>query len=289
MHTSRFLLLLTMACAGTDTHTDPSDNPSDETDVATVDDEDTDDDGPVDDAEADNLASSAGDDAPDYLRDVAYDKLVVEVDFHEGRRPSAEVVAALRTVLEALCTKPGGVEIVLDDAHPVPSDTSWTAADLDAFEHDVRTRWHDPAAGVAVLHVSWVAGSSARDTETGKILGTAFHGSSLVVYPDTIEDLSGGLLGGVLQADPYSVVLQHEVGHLLGLVNNGTPMVAPHQDEAHGAHDENEDCLMFWEADGAALFDALADRAPTFDDACLDDVAAAGGRTKTEARARLEE
>jgi hypothetical protein len=43
-----------------------------------------------------------------------------------------------------------------------------------------------------------------------------------------------------------ATVLNHEFAHLLGLVNNGTPMQTDHQDEAHGHHCDNEDYLMYW-------------------------------------------
>ncbi|MBC7658339.1 MAG: hypothetical protein H7249_01375 [Chitinophagaceae bacterium] len=42
------------------------------------------------------------------------------------------------------------------------------------------------------------------------------------------------------------VVLVHEMGHALGFVNNGVPMVNNYQDTAHGAHSINKDCVMYW-------------------------------------------
>ncbi len=48
------------------------------------------------------------------------------------------------------------------------------------------------------------------------------------------------------------VVLVHEMGHALGFVNNGVPMVANYQDTAHGAHSANKDCVMYWANESSA-------------------------------------
>lgn len=40
--------------------------------------------------------------------------------------------------------------------------------------------------------------------------------------------------------------LVHEVGHAFGLVNNGVATTSDHHDEAHGAHCDNRDCVMYY-------------------------------------------
>lgn len=42
----------------------------------------------------------------------------------------------------------------------------------------------------------------------------------------------------------------HELGHAIGLVNNGIPMSSPHQDAEHGAHTTNNECVMYWLNEG---------------------------------------
>jgi hypothetical protein len=78
-----------------------------------------------------------------------------------------------------------------------------------------------------------------------------------------------------------ALLLQHEVGHVLGLVNFGLPLQSPHQDPRHGPHDIDPACIMYWSYDGLDLVTAavaeLVSGAPAvaFDDACLADLAAA--------------
>lgn len=45
-------------------------------------------------------------------------------------------------------------------------------------------------------------------------------------------------------------VIVHEVGHALGLVNNGVPLTSEHHDEEHGAHCTNTDCVMYYQNEG---------------------------------------
>ena len=44
----------------------------------------------------------------------------------------------------------------------------------------------------------------------------------------------------------------------LGLVANGLVMVGNHQDAAHGAHDSNDRCIMYWAYEGSGILDALS-------------------------------
>ena len=77
----------------------------------------------------------------------------------------------------------------------------------------------------------------------------------------------------------------HEFGHLLGLVDNGTPMLVPHRDENHGHHDINENCIMHWSHESGAVAQFIQNRLASgrrdlrnvFDQACQEDLAAARG------------
>ncbi|HMV68992.1 MAG TPA: hypothetical protein PKA64_19240 [Myxococcota bacterium] len=277
-----WVALLGAACVakGEPDPSDPGDEPPQ--------DSDTSDDGTFDvDQRRENLASAAGDFALDLLTDAVYDHIIVEVDYVGGRRPAASAMAALRRTLLAVCTKPGGVEIVVDDEIPEQGAPSWSVDDGEQVEVDWRDRYRDPASGVAVMYMLYLDGGSDRDSSEGTILGYAYHGSSIVMFPDAIGDVGGPLGGLGLLADPEEVVVAHEAGHLLGLVANGVPMVTPHQDEPHGAHDASDACLMYWAVEGPGLGDILTRRVPTFDDACLADIEAAGGRPAAEARRDL--
>lgn len=74
-------------------------------------------------------------------------------------------------------------------------------------------------------------------------------------------------------------MLKHELGHLLGLVNVGTPLQSGHKDDQHGKHCSNRKCLMYYVVDSKNPFRLLLKRQlPELDQECLDDLRANGGR-----------
>ena len=78
------------------------------------------------------------------------------------------------------------------------------------------------------------------------ILGVSFGGTSIIaLFKEVIEN---GLFDEKEQVE--QAVLVHEAGHALGLVNNGVPMKALHEDTiydpAKKAHCSNDQCVMFW-------------------------------------------
>jgi hypothetical protein len=233
--------------------------------------------GPVDvDQRADNLASGPGDYAVDFLADTTYTSIQIEVDWVAGHEPDAGALDHLRATLVDLCNKPDGVEIVLDDEVPDQGAPAWSYDAAEALEVAWRDRYRDPDTGVAVLYYLYVDGNSDRDDDTGRILGYAYHGSSLIMFGQTMDDVSGGLLG--LGGDVEPTVLAHEAGHVLGLVNNGAEMQTDHEDPDHAHHDADDNCLMYWAAETDAIGDLLGGGTPDFDAACRADLQAAGGR-----------
>ena len=81
----------------------------------------------------------------------------------------------------------------------------------------------------------------------------------------------------VSELELESAVLMHEFGHVLGLVNNGTPMTQNHEGES--GHCDNEDCLMFYAAETGDMLAILGGGSiPTLDEQCLDDLQANGGK-----------
>jgi hypothetical protein len=222
-----------------------------------------------------NLASGPGDFAVEFLAAAPYDSLVVEIDWVAGHEPPSESLDALGSALAELVNKPGGVDIVLDDELPPQGSPSWTVAETESLEVAWRDRYRDLDAGVAVLYYLYVDGNSSADTDSGRVLGYAYHGSSLIMFAETIADTESGL---PLQSTVGEAVVVHELGHVLGLVNNGVPMVEPHQDTAHGHHDDDDGCIMYWAVETDAIVDLLLSGAPELDDACRADLAAAGGK-----------
>jgi hypothetical protein len=223
-----------------------------------------------------------------YVRAAPYPRLAFEIDSVPGFEPRDAVAADLAAMLESLLDKPAGVDAVADQALASRGgDHAWTEAELrdladETFDLDV-------AADTTKIHALFVDGHSARDDAGGGvILGIAWANTHLVIFKQTIETMCAGrttlppLLRDQLCSGGELAIWTHEVGHVIGLVDNGLPMVADHADRAHGAHDVDDGCVMYWSYDGEAVLDTLEAQllgggaaGLAFDDACIADIDAA--------------
>jgi hypothetical protein len=243
----------------------------------------------------DDVNGSDGDDAGDaiegraptriesYIRGDAYPRLVIEVDSVAGMEPYANTVSRIETGLADVLDKPAGVEVVLDDTlEPHGEDHTWTREALFALADEMFDL--DVPNDTTKMHAIFLDGHDENDSDEGSVLGLAWSHRHIVIYKQTIERLCSGILPGLQQQlceNAEASVLTHEVGHVIGLVDLGLPMVEDHKDPDHGPHSDNEDCVMYWAYAGERVVDLLSARimggqtaALGFDDACLADIAA---------------
>jgi hypothetical protein len=74
-------------------------------------------------------------------------------------------------------------------------------------------------------------------------------------------------------------VYNHEFGHLMGLVNLGTPLQSAHEDANSDNHCNVDGCLMFFEINGGNVLDMMNMTAiPELDPQCIADLQANGGK-----------
>lgn len=182
-------------------------------------------------------------------------------------RPNPPVINVPRTLAEF-------------QALPSQNKAHWTANDLLALANSNRTGRSSTDHSyfwVVFLNGHFHDGSTAQPGVVGvSITGTTI----LAIFKDVVKSSSNGLAPVVSYYVEQSTLV-HEMGHALGLVNNGLPMHQPHQDSAHGAHCDNPDCVMFWLNEGASDLRSYIVRLllPTgntrfpilFDDKCLED------------------
>jgi len=225
--------------------------------------------------EAQNQASYAGDFYADFLQAEPYSKLLVEIDVVDGAMPAQEAVDALLESINLLCNKPGGIEVSFPDDTIPSSEASNPEYSLDQI-NELELTWRNNyrQEDTAVLYFLYVDGHSDYDSDDTSVVGYAYHGASMAVFMGTVN----GYPAQRVRNDLVKTVTVHEFGHLIGLVDNGADMVEDHHDPDHEPHCENEDCMMYWLNNYSGLIDILDETIPPFDDDCLADVAAAGGK-----------
>lgn len=221
------------------------------------------------------LVVSPGASAQDLLSAATYTSLVVEVDYVQGQQPSTTALQQLQTRLEERCNKPGGVTILVNDQVP-SGGTVYSVADNKALEAQHRSTF--TSGTTAAIYVLYLDGQSDQDSGGGRVLGWAHGPTSIGIFRESIVASSNAL---ATTPEVEAAVLVHEAGHVLGLVNNGTPMVSAHEDTAHPAHDVDDDCIMHWQIETSDIRALALNRGsiPTqFDARCVADLQANGGR-----------
>jgi len=179
-----------------------------------------------------------------------FTQLVVEIDHAPGREPSQAAIDHLLASLGPLLAKQRIDVIVTLQLDDTP-DKVWTLDEMVALEVATRNTAH--VAPTAVIHVLYVAGRS----ENQDALGVTVSGPPvrpIVIFVDQMDKIGVALIEGtpplaVPQTDGgretvERVVLLHEAGHAIGLVNNGLPMVNNHEAADSEGHSANPESIM---------------------------------------------
>lgn len=210
-----------------------------------------------------------------FLSEKDFDKLVVEVQYVKGFQPKAESLEKLKTFLEQRLHKPAGIELIQNQVAS-PGKKAYSLSDIREIEDTNRKEQHNGKTLTAYFF--FADGDYASNSGNSKVLGIAYGSSSMVIFEKTIQDFSGGI-SQPSTSMLETTVIKHEVGHILGLVNNGTPMQAEHQDEAHGRHCTDKNCLMYYTVETSDFVANLVGGSiPELDAECIKDLRGNGGK-----------
>ncbi|MDO7171808.1 membrane metalloprotease [Mariniflexile sp. AS56] len=219
---------------------------------------------------------NTGSSSNDLLSDATFKSMVIELVYVEGFKPTQSSINNFVSFLQARTFKPSGITVE-SRAIPSPGNAPYTNQEIVAIEDANRTKYN--SSNQIAVWAFFADGSSASNTNSGVVLGTAYRNTSFVIYEETIHDLSNSPF------EPNRTVLEttvisHEFGHILGLTNLGATMVQNHEDTDHAKHCNVETCLMYWSAESGSGLDNLvgANSAPELDAQCIADLQANGGK-----------
>jgi hypothetical protein len=222
-----------------------------------------------------NIISGSDVRPTDFLTSEKYEKITIEVVHVTGFKPTAGSISNLHNFLNELINKPGGIEIVYHESAPFPKSVI-TLEDIKEKEKKSRqTSNNDNTMSAFILFSN---GEYAGNSNNSSVLGIAYGASSMVIFEETIRKYSGGLAQPSTESIEKGVI-NHEFGHILGLVNNGVEPVAAHQDAANGRHCNNKGCLMYYATETSdILSNLIGGEVPGLDANCRNDLRAAGGK-----------
>lgn len=169
-----------------------------------------------------------------------FPELAVHVWYPEDTVPDP---AALDTMIRALHDETDKGTIRLVGPHPYPSDDEaansprmWTLVGLMAWSDRYAMVPQDERNGTVHLSVFYVRGSLEKGYEGYST------GARIFVVPDAYRGIRVGEPQEYAAAVIERAVLVHEVGHSMGLVNAGAPMLVDRDDGTR--HSLNEGSVM---------------------------------------------
>jgi hypothetical protein len=218
-----------------------------------------------------NHEQNPGTSALEFLKDDDFQDLVVQIQYMEGNAPTGQAIQYLEEFLEERLHK-SSITILEPEMIPAAGQSSYTAAEVRDLEREHRSEFTEE--GLLAAYFIILDG----EFDQGNVLGIAHFNTSMALFGETIRSASGGV-GQPSRSTVETIVMQHEVGHIIGLVNNGVEMQSDHQDEENGKHCDVEECLMYFAVRTTDFFANLfGGTIPELDEQCIADLQAAGGR-----------
>lgn len=233
------------------------------------------------DFKAGNLLAT-GASANDLLDNTTYSKMVIEAVYNPGFRPTAAAMTNFVSFLQARTFKEDISVVYREIPSPGYEDISiQQAADL---ENENRTLYNQGDTIAIYIYFSDTM-AEGDDFQGGLVtLGAVYRNTSMIVYSETVKFL-GSKSSEITEADVETATLTHEFGHLLGLVNLGSPAVNTHDDPISPNHCIIDGCLMRAEIEfGEGLMGVLESRVgkgsvvPVLDAECILDLQDNGGQ-----------
>jgi hypothetical protein len=177
-----------------------------------------------------------GSSARGLLSDERYQSLEVEISFMPGYQPNDTIINHVTNYLNTYIRKPGGIRFytkLINNTVTSPISLNGVVA----LEKEVRTNF--TRSQTIAIHILIVD----AEYQSGNILGISYWNTSMCMFGKTIAKFSGKP-GQVTKTQLTITLIEHEMGHLLGLVDQGSPMLNTHIDTGNGAHCKNGVCLM---------------------------------------------
>lgn len=212
----------------------------------------------------------------DFLSTERFNKLTLEINYISGYEPSPNAVGNVVDFLNNRLHKPGGIEVIKRAVQGI-GGLYYDINDIKNIELNNRkevTRGSRLTVYMLFLDKDYINNQNSN----AKVLGMQYGSSSIVMFENQLRNFSGGFAEPSLEV-LETAVSEHEFGHIMGLVDNGTAMQQYHQDENHGHHCNNKNCLMYYEAETSDFIaNLVGGKVPDLDENCVNDLRANGGR-----------
>tara|TARA_R110002051_G_scaffold2508_12_gene13006 strand:+ start:1283 stop:2194 length:912 start_codon:yes stop_codon:yes gene_type:complete len=202
-------------------------------------------------SEADKKANllSTGDSANDILSNENFDKILIEIAYVTGFKPTESAMSQFMDYLKEHTFKTDIKLVYKELSSPVEDELNLQEiADLETKNRTV----YNSGSTLAIYIYFADAPAEGDDLEGGLVtLGAVYRNTSMIIHEVTIKQLAARS-ASINDADVETTTLNHEFGHLFGLVNLGTDMVNDHESQSENSdgelagdnHCNQNGCLM---------------------------------------------
>jgi hypothetical protein len=190
---------------------------------------DSNDDGPIRPTAVDTTANlqGTGDSANDLLSNATFSKLRVEIAYVKGFRPTQAAMEEFVNYLKHRTFKED-IELVYNELAS-PNEEELTLDEIADLEKKNRTAYNDGETLAVYIYFSDAPAEGDEEEEGLVTLGAVYRNTSMIIHEATVRRLADQSIF-ISDADVESSTLNHEFGHLFGLVNLGTDPVNDHED-----------------------------------------------------------
>ncbi|MFK7811758.1 MAG: hypothetical protein AB8B59_04635 [Maribacter sp.] len=180
-----------------------------------------------------------GESANDFLSNDKFTNLKIEIAHVVGFRPTQGAILLLTNYLKTYTFKEN-IEIVYSEL-PSPNKETLTIQEIADIETKNRTVYNDGnTLGIFIYFAD--APDEDDEAESSATLGAVYRNTTMVIYESTVRRIANRNL--IRDALVESATINHEFGHLLGLVNLGTTAINNHIDAESSNHCNVAGCLM---------------------------------------------
>ena len=198
-----------------------------------------------------------------------YSALKIEIHYMVGYPPDSASIDNLVDFLKKYINKPGGIQVTKQEI-AASAKTVLSINEIADIEKRYRTVF--TKNNTLAVHVLITNG----DYDKANTLASSYWNTSFCIFGKTVNDDLGSW-GFTTLTQMLTTLFEHEFGHLMGLVNQGSPMQSNHIDPANGAHCINLQCLMYYDVEKSTRAGNLFS-VPTLDADCEADLKANGGK-----------
>ncbi len=166
--------------------------------------------------------------------------IVLEIQYMPGYRLRGSTIQNLVTFIQTYLNKPGGIQII-EKQVPAVAKKFLTIEDIARIENENR-KVYNTSRQVAVYIL--VTDGTGNDVDA---LGTSYRNTSIALFGKTINLFSNGY-SLTIKSKLESSTIEHEFGHLLGLVNLPQPGQGDNENFSQKGHCSNPACLMYYKS-----------------------------------------